>query len=126
MEQGKITLAVADDHGGYRTAICGHLDRMGFDICIEASNGNELIQRLEQCALLPDLIIVDVSMRVMDGITATKLIHGRWPAVFILAMSFNDDPAIVASIVAAGAHRFMLKGEDPEELKNTIHALLKK
>jgi DNA-binding NarL/FixJ family response regulator len=88
----------------------------------EAMNGVEAIELLEQ--ELPDLVLLDIRMPEMDGITTVKVIRERWPEVKILVLTtFNDDEAALETL-KDGINGFMLKTAEPEKLIQSIHGCL--
>ena len=86
----------------------------------EATNGQEAIQSIEQA--LPDLVLMDVRMPVLDGLQATRHIKGRWPQIKIIVLSMYGD--YQGEALAAGADAFMGKGESPENMLDRIAQVL--
>lgn len=78
----------------------------------EASTGQEAVQFIAQW--LPDVVLMDISMAVMDGVQATRLIKRRWPAVTVIVLTMYADQQ--AAAVAAGADAFVIKGSASEQL----------
>ncbi len=84
----------------------------------EASNGEEAI---EQCAaLLPDVVLMDMKMPVMDGPTAIEHIHTRFPDVNIVALTSFADDAFAQRALEAGAIGYLFKDVDEDELISAI------
>ena len=90
------------------------------EIVGEAQNGQEAIERTRE--LLPDVILMDVKMPVMEGAEATGRIHAELPRMKILALSIYADDEFMASMIRAGAVGYVLKGCDSAE----IYAALRK
>lgn len=84
----------------------------------EAANGQEAIERTRE--LLPDVILMDVKMPVMDGVEATRRILAEMPDTKILALSMCSDDGFMSGIRRAGALGYILKGSDFDELSGAI------
>ena len=78
----------------------------------EAANGAEAVHRLEE--LRPEVVLMDVLMPEMDGLTSTRLIKAIAPHVTVIVLSMYAD--YKASALAAGANAFISKGDPPDEL----------
>ena len=84
------TVLIVDDNTSTRQALCEVFQREAdFEVCGEAENGHEAIERARQ--LHPDLIVLDVSMPVMNGLEAAHVLRGMMPTVpLILYTAFKD------------------------------------
>lgn len=89
----------------------------------EAENGQQAIAQVE--TLQPDLVLMDVRMPVMDGVTATQLIGDRFPAVKVLVLTTFDEDELVAAAMQAGAIGYLLKDTPAEDLANAIRSAAK-
>lgn len=117
-----ITVLLADDHAYIRKGL-RHLLETSPDIKVlaTASNGIEAVAKAH--SLQPDVVIIDVSMPLMDGIEATKQIRENRPRTHVLALSIYDNPEYIESAVQAGAAGYILKESIPNELIEAIHSL---
>ncbi|MFT4245380.1 MAG: response regulator transcription factor [Micrococcaceae bacterium] len=89
----------------------------------EASNG---LQAISQCELeLPDVVLMDVRMPVMDGITATEILTEKYPKLKIIILTTYDTDEYAFRGLQAGAHAFILKDTTPDYLLNAIHIVHK-
>ena len=84
----------------------------------EAEDGEKAIALTRE--LLPDIILMDVKMPVMDGAEATSRILAEMPGMKILALSIYADDGFMASMMRAGALGYILKGCDIDELSDAI------
>jgi DNA-binding NarL/FixJ family response regulator len=84
----------------------------------EAANGREALCMVETAQ--PDLVIMDVRMPEMDGLTATRLIKARWPQVRVVVLSMYGE--YLGEALEAGADAFVTKGEPPKQLLVTLAA----
>ncbi|NQD67847.1 response regulator transcription factor [Bacillus haikouensis] len=119
-----IRILIADDHHVVRRGLVFFLKtQKDIEIIGEAKNGAEAVQLAEK--LLPDLILMDLMMPVMDGIEATREIkkkHGNTVQILMLT-SFSDQNHVIPAI-EAGAAGYQLKDIEPDELVNSIRKLL--
>ena len=119
-----IKIIIADDHQLFIEGINSILSKeVGISIVGEASNGLELMNLLKR-NLLPDIIITDIRMPVIDGLTATRTISKDYPAIPILALSMYDQNADVIEMLEAGAKGYVTKDVEKEELMTAIKQLV--
>ncbi len=120
----KIKVIIADDHhlfiDGIKSILANELD---ITIIAEAHNGLELIKLLET-GLQPDIILTDIRMPVIDGITATRMISKRYPEIHVLALTMFDQNADVNEMMEAGARGFITKEVKKEELIRAIRTIV--
>lgn len=118
-----IKVAIADDHQLFIDGIKSILSKeLNISIIAEALNGLELIKAVEK-GPLPDIIITDIRMPVMDGIAATKELTREFPKIPILALTMYDQSADVYEMLEAGAKGFVTKDVDKNELVSAIYKL---
>jgi DNA-binding NarL/FixJ family response regulator len=115
----KIKLAIADDCEQFRKAIIKliHLEN-DLEVFFEAENGLHLLEELKNKA--PDVILIDISMPVMNGIEATNRIKEVYPNLKIIAYSQYDIEANICQMYIHGVESFIGKEDDPEELFKAI------
>ncbi len=120
----KINVMVADDH---------QLIHLGMKMVFEkipeigkiydAYNGNEVLNIMETEKI--DLIFMDITMRPMDGLTATKKLREQKNTVKIIALSLFDQTAVMRNMFLAGCDGYIVKGAISDtEVKNSIHKIL--
>ena len=112
---------ITDDHGVVRQGLRMFLS-LDPDIQVvgEASNGQEALAMVRD--LEPDVVLMDLLMPVMDGISATKAIRSELPDVEVIALTSVLEDASVTGAVRAGAKGYLLKDTDAEELSRAIKA----
>lgn len=110
-----ISLVLADDQVTVRTSLRMRL-ALEVDLLVvgEAHDGTEAIKQAHQ--LQPDVVLLDVRMPHVDGITAAAIIHRQNPAAVIIMLSFYDDANTRKRALSAGASAFFGKHEPVEEL----------
>lgn len=117
-----IRIVLADDHEIFRDGFSGLLKKQD-DIKMigEASNGEELVRITEK--LMPDVVLTDIRMPVMDGIEATKLITQKFPQVYVIALSMFNDDNLVIDMMEAGAKGYLLKNAHKTEIIDAIRTV---
>jgi len=116
----KIRIVLADDHHIIRQGLASLL-RLEPDIEIvgEASNGAQAINLAR--SLRPDVVVMDVSMPVVNGVEATAEIQRDLPGIQVIGLSMHEDGDILSSIREAGAIAYVSKAGPPEALVRAIH-----
>lgn len=115
-----ITLIIADDHQVYLDGLQALLSNVpNITVVAEALNGDELIKKVNQHN--PDVILIDISMPVKDGIQATQEIMIAYPATGIIALSAANDESSVADMLEAGASGYILKNSSKTEIVDAIN-----
>jgi len=119
-----MKILLADDHAIVRSGLRSLLVHdLKMDVVGEASNGQEAINAAE--SLMPDLIIMDIEMPVLDGIQASTIIKERFPDIKIIILSMHATKSLAKKALKAGASGFVLKSQAFEELANAINAVKK-
>lgn len=116
-----IRLIIADDHPVVRDGLRAMLDEPGIDVVAEAGTGEEA--RRLTAELRPDLVLMDVRMPDMDGLTATAHIKREQPRVSVLLITSFDNVEYLRHAVAAGASGYLLKGMTRETLLGSINLI---
>jgi two-component system, NarL family, response regulator LiaR len=114
-------ILITDDHGVVRQGLRMFLSLdPDIEVVGEAENGQEALAMARD--LLPDVVLMDLLMPVMDGIQATQAIRTELPEVEVIALTSVLEDASVTGAVRAGAIGYLLKDTDAEELKRAIKA----
>jgi DNA-binding NarL/FixJ family response regulator len=118
----KISILVADDHTIVRRGLVSLLGlNPEFEIIGEATNGQMAIQlSLEK---EPDVVIMDISMPILNGLEATEQLKKLAPQVKVLVLSAYDNEEYILQVVNSGAHGYLLKNSSPEQLTEAIVAI---
>jgi len=119
--QTKTRVVVADDHvmvrSGLVLALEGYAD---VEVVGEAGNGVDAVHLCEK--LKPDVVLMDLRMPKMDGVSATRFIHQTMPEIRIVILTSFTDPELVQEAMAAGAVGFLLKDASLDDLAAAVHA----
>ncbi|MBS0617306.1 MAG: response regulator [Spirochaetes bacterium] len=119
----KKKVLIVDDSGYMRQVIRRHLESKGFEISGEASDGSEVVALAE--SLKPDLITMDLSMKNLGGIEATKLVKQAAPETKVIVVSALGESRFIKEAVAAGAHDFIIKPFTEDRLISSVKSALK-
>lgn len=117
----EIRVAIADDHKIFRKGVIlslRHLNNIRF--IMEADNGQELLDKLENTLEVPDVILMDLRMPVKNGIETTKYIKDNYPDIFVIVLTMHEEEKFVIQLMESGANGYLLKSTDPEEIKKAI------
>ena len=118
-----IQVVLADDHDLVRAGLRALLSGMkGVQVLAEVSDGNELLALLE--TVQPDLVITDLTMPGMDGLTAIARIRQRHPALKIIVVSMHEDAVAVKRAVANGANGYVRKDAPDFELEMALRTVM--
>ena len=122
-----ITIGIADDHQLFLKSLALMLVSFdGVSVVAEASNGRDLQQKLAQLPALPDVILLDVNMPVMNGEETAKWLTEHYPAIKVVALSMNDDDKTIIKMIKAGCCAYLLKDSTPNELERAIRQVHEK
>jgi DNA-binding NarL/FixJ family response regulator len=123
-----IRVFLVDDHRVVRSGVTAYLLVItDMELVGDAADGLQALDRiaaLEADAALPDVVLMDMSMPVMDGIAATREIKSRWPVVEVVAMTSFVEEAMIRDALEAGAAGYLLKDADADEVAQAIRAAL--
>lgn len=120
----KGTIALVDDHVLLRNGLASLLQGCGYKV-MEADNGKHFIETLKENAL-PQLVLMDINMPLMDGYKTTAWLKNNHPSVKVLALSMFDNEEAIIKMIRSGAKGYLLKDTHPEELEKAIDTVLKK
>ncbi len=116
-----VRVLVVDDHAMVRKGLVGLLSAAeGLSVVGEAATGAEAVERVAE--LTPDVVLMDLQMPEMDGVSATRAIVGDGEAQVLVLTSFSDTDRIVDAL-DAGAVGYMLKDAEPDDLVEAIRSV---
>lgn len=120
-EQTPTRILLVDDHDMVRRGLAVFL--LAYDDLVlvgEATNGAEALEKCNE--LRPDVILMDLMMPVMDGITAIRLIRERYPATQVIALTSFSEERLVEASLQAGAIGYLFKNVSVDEMAAAIRA----
>ena len=115
---------VADDHPVVREGIVAIVSSAdGIDVIGQASNGREAIEAIADLgSALPDVVLMDLRMPIMDGVEATAYVHTHFPSVTVVILTTYETDEDILSAIEAGATGYLLKASPREELIGAVRA----
>ena len=118
-----IRVLLADDHRLFRSGLRSLLQqRSDMEVVGEAEDGREAAEMA--ASLVPDVVIMDITMPGLNGMEATRQIASRHPQVKVIALSVHSDRRFVENMLKAGASGYLLKDSSLEEVVRAIKAVL--
>lgn len=120
----KIRVMLADDHAIFRQGITNLLEHEpDIEVIGEVADGQEAVDLAAK--ILPDVILMDVSMPKLNGIEATRIIHNDWPEILIIGLSMFEEEDISRAIRDAGAVDYVTKSGSAKVLINVIRTTIR-
>jgi DNA-binding NarL/FixJ family response regulator len=117
------TILLADDNATFRGALCQAFTRESdFEVCGEAYNGQDAIEKAQR--LHPDLVILDLSMPVMNGLESARALKNVMPSVPIIMFTFYIGPFVEQEARSAGVNEVVSKSEHISVLMGKARRLL--
>lgn len=118
-----IKVLVADDHTMVREGLRSLLNaKPDIEVVAEADNGRRALELVHE--VMPDVVIMDVTMPDVNGIETTHQLSAEFPDVKVIALSMHADHRLVAGMLDAGASGYLLKDCAFEELENAIRTVV--
>ncbi|MEI7887026.1 MAG: response regulator transcription factor [Actinomycetes bacterium] len=117
-----LRVLLADDHQILRDGIRRGLENAGEEVVGEASNGEEAVSLARETQ--PDIVLMDLSMPVLDGVSATRRIIAEFPDIKVVVLTMHDDPPLTRSALEAGASAYLTKGTSFADVLDTLRRVL--
>ncbi|MGK6341994.1 response regulator [Chryseobacterium sp. DT-3] len=120
----KKTIVIVDDHVLIAKALEGIIDNFNeFEVIYVCENGKDLIQKLEDNGKIPDIILLDISMPIMDGFETAAWLTQNHPEIKVMALSMQGDDNSVIKMIKNGAKGYLLKNTHPKDLETALTKL---
>jgi len=113
-----IRILLADDHALIRQGLRALLEKQGFQVVCEASDGQETLRSVEQTQ--PDVAIVDISMPILNGVDAARQLKKSSPKTKVILLTQHDEDQYVTESLRAGVTGYVLKSQAGSDL---VHAI---
>lgn len=113
-----IRIVLADDHILVRQGLKSLLERDGFQVVGEASDGQEVLQRVR--SLQPDMVVMDITMPILNGLDAAKEIGRSWPKTKTILLTQHEEDQYISEALEIGVKGYVLKHQVASDL---IHAI---
>jgi NarL family two-component system response regulator LiaR len=119
---GKTRIMLVDDHPLVRQALTSLLKKQpDFEVVAQANDGEEAVNIAAK--IIPDIIIMDITMPKLNGLDATRRIKAKYPGIGILVLTVHSDNEHVLGILQAGADGFLIKTASDGEIVQAVRAL---
>src|SRR5258705_3933233 len=114
-----IKVAIADDHtlfrSGVKASLTAHKD---IHMVAEAENGMQMLNLLKH--IQPDVVLLDISMPIMDGLTTLPEIKRLYPGIKVIMLSMHNDHSMISRMMEIGANSYLTKESDSETIYQAI------
>jgi len=122
----KTSIIIVDDHLLFSQALNGLINKFeGFEVIAQLQNGQKVIDYFLADKPIPNIVLMDVNMPILNGIEATKWLQKNYPKVKVLALTMNDDEPIIINMLCAGACGYLLKDIHPDTLLKALNNVIK-
>jgi DNA-binding NarL/FixJ family response regulator len=118
LEPMTIRLMLADDHRMLREGLGRSMREQGFDVVGEAGDGAEAVMLAAR--LLPDVILMDVTMPEMDGVEACRAVRQHCPRTHVVMLTMHADQEVLAAAIRAGASGYLVKDCSTDEIAAAV------
>jgi len=120
------TIVIVDDHVLIAKALKGIIENFeDFQVLYECENGKDLQDQFKVKKPLPDIILLDISMPVMDGFETVKWLKNEHPDILIMILSMQNDDQSVIKMIQLGINGYILKNTNPYELEKALKQVAK-
>jgi DNA-binding NarL/FixJ family response regulator len=121
------TIAIADDHLLIAKAITSIIEQFrNYEVLFECENGKVLIEKFKLKKNIPDIVLLDISMPVMDGFETAVWIRENHPEVLVMALTMQGDDESLIKMIKSGAKGYLHKNVHPAELQKALDSLAQK
>ena len=121
----KKRIAIVDDHVLIAQAIKGIISNFNnFEVIYECENGKELIDKITKKNQLPDIVLLDISMPIMNGFDTAQWLQEHHPDVMVVVLSMQTDEESVNKMIKYGAKSYLLKNSHPRDLEMALNTMV--
>lgn len=124
---GKYKIAIVDDHLLFAESLEGLINNFkDFEVEYVLNNGQELIDKLSTQDNLPDIVLLDINMPVMDGVQTMYWLKKKHFQLNVLALSMDEEEETIIKMLSYGAKGYLLKDIHPKELQHALNEVISK
>ncbi|MCZ8169882.1 MAG: response regulator [Flavobacterium sp.] len=125
--KSKIKILLADDEELFRKGLYFLLQRESdMEVIYEASNGQQVLDYLENTDTYPDIILMDLKMPDVNGVEATRMVHKAFPVIKTIALTSYHTRAFIANMLHVGASAYLVKNASPALMVETLRQVFEK
>lgn len=122
--QAEVRILVADDHEVMRMGIRNLLETVpNWNICAEASNGKEAVEKAIECE--PDIVIMDITMPIMNGLDAAKAVTRACPEIPVILFSLHLSDEMISNLDREAIRGAVCKGDAARDLVEAVSRVLR-
>lgn len=126
MNEQSIEIAITDDHALMLDGLTKIISaRKEFRVGIQAGNGRDLLEQLGKADILPQVVLLDINMPLMNGYETMKVLKDKYPSVRVLAISMYESEFSIIQMFCLGARGYIEKGSDSEQLYRALSDVFK-
>lgn len=115
------TVVIVEDHTLLSQAISGIVNQFeNFEVLYLCKNGDDFVKKITNEKRIPDLVLMDVNMPIMNGIETTKWISQNYPSISVLALTVEEDESVILKMIRSGAKGYLLKDVDKRTLEMAL------
>ena len=121
------SIVIVDDHVLIAKAITSIIEQFrNYEVLYESENGKELIEKFKQKKNIPDIVLLDISMPVMDGFETAAWLKQNHPEVKVMVLTMQGNDESLIGMIKAGAIGYLNKNVHPTELARALDAVVEK
>jgi DNA-binding NarL/FixJ family response regulator len=122
-----MKIALADDETLFRRGVTLILEEMGdAEVVFEVDNGQTLLEHLARAPVVPDVLLLDLNMPVLNGVETAKVLQEEYPDLKVIVLSTYFSKAFVLSMLELGAAAYLPKNATPELMQTTVREVFEK
>ncbi|KAK6025895.1 response regulator receiver domain protein [Ostertagia ostertagi] len=123
----QYNIVIVDDHQVVSEAIAGLINALPqYNILYEARNGKDLVNKFQNKRNIPDIILLDINMPIMNGFETAEWLQQHHPEVCFIALTMNDDEESIIKMLRLGAKGYLIKDIDSDELLVALDEVIRK
>ncbi|HOZ84262.1 MAG TPA: response regulator transcription factor [Niabella sp.] len=120
----KTKIGLIDDHQLFLKSLSLLLESFNtYEVILEASNGKDLQEKIKGRSVLPEIMLIDVNMPIMNGAETATWLTQNYPQIQLVALSMNADDNAIISMFKAGCCGYLLKDTHPNELEKALNEI---
>lgn len=118
-----IKILLVDDHAVVRDGIRARLERSSdFEVVGEAVNGRDALQKVDE--LMPDVVLMDISMPVMNGMDAARQLRDNYPEIKVIILTMHEHKEYIQGVIRCGAQGYIIKDVTAQEMISAIKTVV--